>query len=302
MAIVIGLLLGFLLPFQTSMNTRLSIATKSPLVSTFYAFAIGIIPTLGIVMILNHPIVLSFDLVFTQPLWVFGGAILGIIYIFGNILILSKIGITQTSLLPLIGQFITSLTIDHFGLFYIPQHPVTLSKIVGIILLTIGVSGVVLTSSIKNKHTQNVLPYQLLAVFIGAVGSIQNAINSHFGVLVQSSLTATFYNFIIGALILLFVIILKQEKLLLSKEIITNSPVWMWFGAFIGIAFVMGTTIIALDIGTSMVAITTLLGLTVGSLLISQYGLLNNTRKPITLSQFVWLSLAIIGVFVSQFL
>lgn len=296
-----GFILGLLTPFQISMNTRLNKAINNVLVSTFYIFGIGSVFTFILTLLLGQSPFIPVTFWLDYPFWLVSGALLGVYFIFGNIIALSKIGITQTALLPLIGQFSASLLIDTFGLFYIPKQDITIQKLIGISLLIIGIVCVTLSSNAATPLPKGVLKYQLLAISLGANSTIQSSINGHLGTLLHSPIKAGLYNFIIPTILMAIVLMIKKIPLKLSKDIIVQSPKWMWIGTIIGALFVSGASLITTQIGANLFVMTMLLGVTIGSLIISHFGLLENMKRPVTFKQLAYLIVAIIGVFLQLF-
>lgn len=300
MYLLIGFIIGFILPFQTSMNTRLRQFTKHALLSSFFAFFIGIFPSIILTIMSGESLFLPLNIVLTHPFYVFMGSVLGVCYVCGTIIVVSKIGITQTSILPIVGQMATGLLIDQFGLFHSPQQSITWVKFIGIIILMAGIIGVVLTSTNEEQQHRSVLKYQLLAILIGALNAAQTAINGRLGVLLQSTTQTTLYNFIIGSVIIALIVLFMKIPIQFSKAELKIAPFWMWCGALVGVTYVIGAVTISPIIGTGMTIVTTLVGLSAGSLFLSHFGVLNNPKAPITLPQLLCLGCAILGVVIMQ--
>ena len=74
------------------------------------------------------------------PWFLYLGGIGGFIFILVNAFVFPKIGAGPAVALAVLGQGIAALAIDHFGLFGIPRHPVSLSQIGGVLLIAVGVT------------------------------------------------------------------------------------------------------------------------------------------------------------------
>lgn len=305
MYIFIGLFLGFITPFQISMNNRFNRAINNQLIATFYIFVIGLLFTCVALLTSGQFVTIPLHALTHHFLWFASGSLLSIFFIFGNILVLSKIGITQTTLLPLIGQFSTSLLLDTNGWLHIPQQTLTIQKLFGIALLISGIIGVTYQPKNRNtstkQSTNNVFFYQLLAILLGAGSTLQGAINGFLGNVLQSPLKAGLYNFIGGTLVLLIVIFIKRYTLKLSLTTLQQAPFWMYFGSIFGALFVIGSSFVVSQIGTNLFVMTTLLGITTGGLVVSHFGLVENPKKNVTLKQLCCLTIAIIGVVLQLF-
>jgi len=64
---------------------------------------------------------------------------LGAFYVLATIILIPRIGAGTTVALVLAGQIVASVLIDHFGLINVPIHLLSLPRILGAILVIIGV-------------------------------------------------------------------------------------------------------------------------------------------------------------------
>ena len=67
------------------------------------------------------------------------GGFLGGVYIILSLVALPRLGVALVLALVVVGQMVASLAFDQFGLFGIPQHPVSLIRVVGALALVGGV-------------------------------------------------------------------------------------------------------------------------------------------------------------------
>ncbi|AWQ74608.1 hypothetical protein CSB82_1957 [Staphylococcus aureus] len=112
-----------LIPIQTSVNSRLSLYTKSPFYTSFISFSVGTI-CLIILNIIINPEVFTIHFYNNQSFnytWVVGG-LLGVSFLTGNLLLLPKLGATLTVIATVAGQIIMGVIIDTFGLFGATIH------------------------------------------------------------------------------------------------------------------------------------------------------------------------------------
>lgn len=78
------------------------------------------------------------------PWWAYIGGITEAIGLTLNIVLFNHIGSTQTAILPVVGQLVTSALIDQFGWFKMPIINLDLWKIIGLILLFMGACLIIL--------------------------------------------------------------------------------------------------------------------------------------------------------------
>ena len=67
------------------------------------------------------------------------GGVLGGVYIILSLFALPRLGVAFVLALAVVGQMTASLAVDQFGLFDVPQHPVSLTRIAGAVALVVGV-------------------------------------------------------------------------------------------------------------------------------------------------------------------
>ena len=70
--------------------------------------------------------------------WMFLGGCFGGAYILSNAWLTPKIGASPSVISLLIGSTLGSAIIDHFGFFHAEKHPVTRTKLLGILLILMG--------------------------------------------------------------------------------------------------------------------------------------------------------------------
>ncbi|MDR0899725.1 MAG: DMT family transporter [Lactobacillaceae bacterium] len=141
---IIGVLSGIAIASQATINGQLGIALKSPIYSAAIAFSIGTI--LMNLFATNWPkikvpfsnIKNAFKIKPKQS-WIFLGGILGGSYILGTAVFTPMIGTGQFVVLSLIGQLGAGIAIDQFGLFGLQKKPISFLRIVGILIMVLGV-------------------------------------------------------------------------------------------------------------------------------------------------------------------
>ena len=137
---IIGIVAGMVVPFQTSINSRLSLYTRSSFYASTISFATGTLFLILINLIIN-PHVFTGQFYSNQSLnyqWFVGG-MLGVIFLTGNLLLLPRLGASLTVVMTVAGQIIMGVVIDSFGWFGADKHPFTLLKVLGIFFLIFGI-------------------------------------------------------------------------------------------------------------------------------------------------------------------
>ncbi len=134
-----GLVSGLLSPIQTSINSQLRLTVGSPFVASFISFLVGTTLLTLVCLIVERRLTFQLKSVGRIPWWVFTGGALGVLFVTSNILLLPLLGSAMTVVLALCGQMIIALIIDHFGFFGVIPHPINRYRMIGVLLMLVGV-------------------------------------------------------------------------------------------------------------------------------------------------------------------
>jgi transporter family-2 protein len=135
--LIFAFLAGLALPIQFSINAQLRTVVGSPLVAATISFIVGAI-TLFTVSLFKAGFSLNKGIA-SAPWWVWTGGVLGAFYVLATIILIPRIGAGTTVALVLAGQIVASVLIDHFGLINVPINLLSMPRILGAILVIIGV-------------------------------------------------------------------------------------------------------------------------------------------------------------------
>jgi bacterial/archaeal transporter family-2 protein len=135
--LVFALLAGAMLPIQFGINAQLAEWIGGSVRAAFVSFVVGATALLVAVLATARgwP-----DRAGDAPWWVWTGGLLGAFYVLGSIVTAPKLGAATLVALILAGQALASLAVDHFGWVGFEEQPITLLKVVGILLLAGGVA------------------------------------------------------------------------------------------------------------------------------------------------------------------
>jgi len=297
----LAILVGIFLPVQTAVNSKLRNFVKSPYLSSMISFLIATV-FLALTSLLTHSaILISPHTMALVPWWAWLGGVVGVIGLTANILLFPVLGSVQTVIMPILGQILMSLLIDNFGWFRVSPKPLNFLKIVGALVLIVGVILIVVvptlgTSNEKNQ-SKSLWIWQIAGIIAGMLVASQSAINGELGVVLKSSMHAALISFAVGSIILLVVVGLVQRDLTDIKLAFgKGKPWWIWIGGFLGALFVFGNAYLVPLIGTGAVVVLALLGQMLSSLVVDQFGLLGATIKKIVPIQIVGIVVMFVGV------
>ncbi|HHC9865940.1 TPA: DMT family transporter [Staphylococcus aureus] len=298
---IIGVLVGMLIPIQTSVNSRLSLYTKSPFYTSFISFSVGTI-CLIVLNIFINPDVFSLHFFSNQTFnytWFVGG-LLGVGYLTGNLLLLPKLGATLTVIATVAGQIIMGVIIDTFGLFGATIHDFNLIKAIGVLLLIIGI--VIMNQFNKNNlllTDQKYLLFWLLLGFIfGFFPPIQTTINSLLASHTHSSAFASLVSFTIGSITLLILTAIFNRSLKLKTSHLKFGklkPIY-FTGGILGMAFVTSNIILMPHLGAALTTLIGMFGQILMGILIDHFALFGSPKIAMTSRKTIGLLCILTGI------
>jgi transporter family-2 protein len=141
LALLLGVGAGALVGMQAPVNARLGRAVGG-LQAASMSFLIGTVALL-LVVAFAHGGFGAYAKAGGLPWWAFIGGLLGAVYVTVAILTVRTLGASGLTAVVITGQLAISVAIDRFGLFGIARQPIGLQRIVGLVLLVVGVGLVV---------------------------------------------------------------------------------------------------------------------------------------------------------------
>jgi bacterial/archaeal transporter family-2 protein len=133
---------GVLVGMQAPINARLGRAVGS-LQAASLSFIVGTIALVAIVAVAAPGGFGGISHAGRAPWWAFVGGLLGATYVTVAILTVRTLGASGLTAAVIAGQLAVSVAIDRFGLLGIARQPIALHRIVGLVLLVLGVALVV---------------------------------------------------------------------------------------------------------------------------------------------------------------
>lgn len=135
--VMMALVAGAFLPIQAGLNAKLGKALASPVYASLFSFVVGAIGLLLYILLTRQT--LSWAGVKEAPAHLWIGGLLGAFYVTVIILAFPQLGPGLTFGLVIAGQMVTSIILEHFNVLVAQQNNISLMKIVGVILVIIGV-------------------------------------------------------------------------------------------------------------------------------------------------------------------
>ena len=133
-----ALVTGALVPLQLAFNGQLGGVTRNAFTASLIVFLVGAV-VLSMIVLVTRPSLPSMATLASAPPTVWLGGIIATGYIVAIVVLTPRLGVGLTTGLILVGQIVTALALDHFGLFGNPQHTLGLGRAIGLSLMIAGI-------------------------------------------------------------------------------------------------------------------------------------------------------------------
>jgi transporter family-2 protein len=141
LALVLGVGAGALVGMQAPVNARLGRSVGGVQAASI-SFLVGTVALLAAAAV-AHGGFGSYAKAGGVPWWAFIGGLLGAVYVTVAILTVRTLGASSLTAVVITGQLVISVVIDRFGLFGIERQSIGAPRVLGLVLLVIGVALVV---------------------------------------------------------------------------------------------------------------------------------------------------------------
>lgn len=129
---------GALVAIQASTNVVLLSSVGEVLWVAAALFLVGVIYLAIAIAVVGVPIPQA-GAFLNAPAWSYIGGVIVATYVVTVTFLVPRIGVTNTIVMVVSGQIVASVLIDHFGYFSVPTKEINFEKLLGVMLLVIGV-------------------------------------------------------------------------------------------------------------------------------------------------------------------
>ena len=136
--LLLAVIAGAVVPFQSAINANLSRGLGHPLWATLASLLVSLLVLLPIILALRLPLP-SLAFISQAPLWMWAGGVFGVCFVALAVMLLPRLGASGFVVLALTGQVMASMVLDHFGLFGLVERQLTLPRLAGALLVVGGV-------------------------------------------------------------------------------------------------------------------------------------------------------------------
>lgn len=304
--IALGLIAGGLVPVQTSVNSRLRQDVNEPFLASGISFLVGTLFLIIFGLFTGSPFI-SFSELGQLPWWGYLGGVLATICLTANIFMFGELGSVLAIVLPMVGQIIFGILIDSLGWFGTQVIPLTAMKIIGAVLVLLGIILIVVVPSLRHqtsttKQSGSKLFWEIGGIVSGMIYASEIAINGHVGKVLHSPIHAAFLTFLISTILLLGFVTVRGNitRLVLIRK--NHTPWWGFLGGIIGGFSIYLAALLVPQIGNGSAITLGILGQIAISLLIDTFGLLGGQKRPAERVQIIGLFVLIVGVVFTELL
>ena len=138
LAYFLGIASGFGLTLQIGMNSKLRTVLQNANTAALISFLVGTAGLIVLLAVTRTPMPAR-DTLASVPAWAWFGGLMGAFYVAISTVVASQLGTASLLGLALCGQLAMALVVDHFGWLGLPEHPITLTRLLGVALLGVGV-------------------------------------------------------------------------------------------------------------------------------------------------------------------
>ena len=295
--------MGLLMPFQTAANSRLRGVVGPAYVSTLVSFSVSSLALLLVSLLAGIPILPTSQMLAEAPWWSWFVGIVAVVTITIAIHLFKEIGQLQALIIPMFSQLVFSLLIDHFGWFGAKVIPLGTNRIIGALLLIIGVILVVVIPRLKGGQQTSATSsgsrqtfWQLMAVLSGCLSASITGAYAQLASIVGNPVQATTVAFFVATLALLLFCTCLGKTQLVGKACSREYPWWMWTGGLCGAVIVFGNAWLVPKVGVGVFSMALLVGQLGLSMLMEHHGWLGAPRKRISWLQILGILLMLAGV------
>ena len=265
LAVLASIVSGIFVSIQSRLNGELGLHLEDGALAALISFSSGLL-ILGTLLLFSPTGRAGVTRVFgdirsgSLPWWSVAGGLAGGLLVLTQGLVAGVLGVALFSIAVIAGQTLGAVVIDTRGLIGIVKIPLTTSRVVGVVLVAIGV---VTTVGLWSGATD--IGWAIVLPLVAGVGTgFQQGLNGTVKRVSGSALAATFINFAAGTAILILVTAVMSPLSGGGGEFPTH---WvLYLGGLVGTVFIAIQTITVNHIGVLGLGVSLVAGQVLGSI------------------------------------
>jgi transporter family-2 protein len=135
---IFAFLVGIATSVQSGVNSQLRQAVAHPIQAALISFGSGFVVLSVISLTLRAPVP-ALETMRGISWWKWTGGLLGAIYVTTVIITVPRIGAGNLLSLSVAGQLLAAVILDHYGLLGFKEHGLTVWRLMGVLLIVLGV-------------------------------------------------------------------------------------------------------------------------------------------------------------------
>jgi transporter family-2 protein len=134
----LAIITGALIPVQAATNAAFSKSIGNPYITALSVFSIGLASIIVFLLATRTPLP-SFSKLTAAPLFSYAGGLIVATYVIMITILTPRLGVGAAIGLIVTGQILCAVLIDHFGMLNAAVKPITLTRLLGMLLMIAGV-------------------------------------------------------------------------------------------------------------------------------------------------------------------
>lgn len=136
--VFLAIIAGMMMPTQAAINNKLALTLSSPILAAFVSFIVGTVGLFIYILATGVPLGNLADAKNAPPIaWI--GGLLGAFFVAATVALVPRLGVALMLSLVIAGQMLITLIVDHFGVLDVPVKQISVMRVVGATLITVGV-------------------------------------------------------------------------------------------------------------------------------------------------------------------
>lgn len=135
--VLCSIIIGAMMPIQAGINAELTRFIKHPYLAGVISLIVGAL-ALGLILLVQGIPIQEIKRLSDAPPRLFLGGILSALFVSSSMILIPRMGATAMVAAFITGQLLMSVIMDHYGLFGLTQNSISVTRVLGVILLFAG--------------------------------------------------------------------------------------------------------------------------------------------------------------------
>jgi len=172
------------------------------------------------------------------PWYLYLGGAIGVLTTVFNNLSFGRISVSAILALGLLGQSLTGLAVDRYGLFGMKKYPLTKDKLLGLALIVVGIVSMITS-------------FEVVAVIVSFIAGVNIVISRTLNAKLAnltSVRVSSFYNYFVGLLVAIVAFLLLGGNEITPLDTVPIQNWYIYLGGALGLAIVLLANILVVKV------------------------------------------------------